>query len=63
MMALHDVCHRMNINIDSDEAVEFNDHLFEFYSYMLFLQAQILQKKKVHMKHSRIIMESKHFAN
>jgi len=46
MMALHDVCHRMNINIDSDEAVEFNDKLFEFYSYHSILASSQLAKEK-----------------
>tara|TARA_B100000085_G_scaffold273922_1_gene289947 strand:+ start:630 stop:3134 length:2505 start_codon:yes stop_codon:yes gene_type:complete len=32
MMSLHDVLHKLNISIDSDEAVSFNDKLFEFYS-------------------------------
>jgi ribonucleoside-diphosphate reductase alpha chain len=32
MMGLHDILHMLNVNIDSDEAVEFNDKLFEFYS-------------------------------
>ena len=46
MMALHDVCHRMNINIDSDEAVEFNDKLFEFYSYHAIYASSLLAKEK-----------------
>jgi len=46
IMALHDVCHRMNINIDSDEAVEFNDKLFEFYSYHAILASSKLAKEK-----------------
>ena len=45
-MALHDVCHRMNINIDSDEAVQFNDKLFEFYSYHAILASSKLAKEK-----------------
>ncbi len=32
MMGLHDILHMLNINIDSEEAVGFNDKLFEFYS-------------------------------
>jgi ribonucleoside-diphosphate reductase alpha chain len=32
VMAFHDVLHKLNISIDSDEAVKFNDKLFEFYS-------------------------------
>jgi ribonucleoside-diphosphate reductase alpha chain len=46
MMALHDVLHRMNINIDSDEAVKFNDKLFEFYSYHSILASSRLAKEK-----------------
>ena len=32
MMGLHDVLHKMNIIIDSDEAIDFSDKLFENYS-------------------------------
>lgn len=32
MMGLHDILHKMNIMIDSDEAVSFSDKLFESYS-------------------------------
>ena len=46
MMALHDVCHRMNINIDSDEAVKLNDDLFEFYSYHAISASSQLAKEK-----------------
>jgi ribonucleoside-diphosphate reductase alpha chain len=46
MMALHDVLHKMNINIDSDEAVKFNDHLFEFYSYNAISASSNLAKEK-----------------
>ena len=46
MMALHDVCHKMNINIDSDEAVKFNDELFEFYSYHAISASSKLAKEK-----------------
>ena len=46
MMALHDICHRMNINIDSDEAVKFNDELFEFYSYHAIYASSLLAKEK-----------------
>ena len=46
MMALHDVLHRMNINIDSDEAIKFNDELFEFYSYHSILASSQLAKQK-----------------
>jgi ribonucleoside-diphosphate reductase alpha chain len=46
MMALHDVLHKMNINIDSDEAVKFNDHLFEFYSYNAISASSNLAQEK-----------------
>ena len=46
MMALHDICHRMNINIDSDEALKLNDDLFEFYSYHAILASSQLAKEK-----------------
>ena len=46
MMALHDVLHKMNINIDSDEAIKFNDHLFEFYSYNAISASSNLAKEK-----------------
>jgi ribonucleoside-diphosphate reductase alpha chain len=46
MMALHDVLHRMNINIDSNEAVKFNDELFEFYSYNAISASSNLAKEK-----------------
>jgi ribonucleoside-diphosphate reductase alpha chain len=46
MMALHDICHKMNINIDSDEAVKFNDQLFEFYSYHAIYASSLLAKEK-----------------
>ena len=36
----------MNINIDSDEAVKFNDKLFEFYSYHAILASSKLAKEK-----------------
>lgn len=32
MMGIHDILHIKNINMDSDEAIDFNDKLFEFYS-------------------------------
>ena len=46
LMALHDVLHKMNINIDSDEAIKFNDHLFEFYSYNAISASSNLAKEK-----------------
>lgn len=32
LMGLHDILHLLDITIDSDEAIAFNDKLFEFYS-------------------------------
>ena len=46
MMALHDICHKMNINIDSEEAIKLNDDLFEFYSYHAILSSSLLAKEK-----------------
>ena len=46
LMAFHDVCHKMNINIDSEEAIQFNDKLFEFYSYHAILASSSLAKEK-----------------
>jgi ribonucleoside-diphosphate reductase alpha chain len=46
MMALHDICHKMNINIDSDEAIKLNDDLFEFYSYHAISASSKLAKEK-----------------
>jgi len=46
LMAFHDVCHKMNINIDSEEAIQFNDKLFEFYSYHAILASSKLAKEK-----------------
>jgi len=46
MMGLHDVLHVKNIQIDSDEAVEFNDKLFEFYSLHAIYASSILAKER-----------------
>jgi len=46
MMALHDVLHSLNINIDSDEAVKFNDNLFEFYSMHAIYASSILAQER-----------------
>jgi ribonucleoside-diphosphate reductase alpha chain len=46
MMALHDICHKMNIQLDSDEAIKLNDDLFEFYSYHAILASSQLAKEK-----------------
>jgi len=46
MMALHDVMHMLDISFDSDEAVRFNDELFEFYSYHAISASNELAKEK-----------------
>jgi ribonucleoside-diphosphate reductase alpha chain len=46
MMGLHDVLHRFGINFDSDEAVEFNDKLFEYYSHHAILASSKLAKER-----------------
>ena len=46
IMALHDVLHILNINIDSDEALEFNDKLFEFYSHQAIYASSMLAKER-----------------
>lgn len=46
MMGLHDVLHKLNIQIDSDEAISFNDGLFEFYSCNAIFASSQLAKEK-----------------
>lgn len=46
MMALHDVLHKVNINIDSDEAAKFNDKLFEFYSMHAIYASSLLASER-----------------
>jgi|TARA_Y100000289_G_scaffold39202_1_gene38666 ribonucleoside-diphosphate reductase alpha chain len=46
MMGLHDILHMLNIQIDGDEAVEFNDKLFEFYSCHAIYASSKLAKEK-----------------
>lgn len=46
MMAIHDVLHKLNINIDSDESIKFNDELFEFYSCQSIYASSILAKER-----------------
>lgn len=46
MMGLHDVLHQLNIRIDSDEAVEFNDKLFEFYSSHAIYASSLLAQER-----------------
>ena len=46
LMGLHDILHLLNINIDSDEAVAFNDKLFEFYSLHAISASSSLAKER-----------------
>ena len=46
MMALHDVLHKLNIHIDSDEAIKFSDKLFEFYSMHSIYASSLLAKER-----------------
>lgn len=46
MMGIHDILHIKNIHIDSDEAIEFNDKLFEFYSMHAIYASSILAKER-----------------
>jgi ribonucleoside-diphosphate reductase alpha chain len=46
MMGLHDILHMLEIQIDSDEAVSFNDGLFEFYSCHAIYASSLIAKEK-----------------
>ena len=46
MMGVHDAMHILNISFDSDEAVQFNDKLFEFYSYHAISASNELAKER-----------------
>lgn len=46
LMGLHDVLHIKNINIDSDEAVKFNNYLFEFYSSQAIYASSLLSEER-----------------
>jgi ribonucleoside-diphosphate reductase alpha chain len=46
MMGLHDVLHKLNIQIDSTEAIKFNDKLFEFYSCHAIYASSILAQER-----------------
>ena len=46
MMGVHDILHIKNIHIDSHEAIEFNDKLFEFYSLHSIYASSILAKER-----------------
>ncbi len=46
MMGIHDILHMKNIHIDSDEAIKFNDKLFEFYSMHSIYASSILAEER-----------------
>ena len=46
MMGLHDVLHKFNIQFDSDEAVDFSDKLFEFYSCNAIYASSLLAQER-----------------
>jgi len=46
MMGVHDILHVKNINIDSDDSVEFNGKLFEFYSMHAIFASSMLAKER-----------------
>jgi len=46
MMGLHDVLHTLDIGIDTDDAAEFNDNLFEFYSQQAISASSLLAKER-----------------
>lgn len=46
MMGLHDVLHKMNIVIDSEEGIEFSDKLFESYSKNAILASSKLAEER-----------------
>jgi ribonucleoside-diphosphate reductase alpha chain len=46
MMGLHDVLHKLNINMDSEESAEFNDKLFEFYSMHAIYASSLLAAER-----------------
>ena len=46
MMGVHDALHILDISFDSDEAIEFNDKLFEFYSKEAIYASSLLAKER-----------------
>ena len=46
VMGVHDVLHIQNINIDSEEAVDWNDKFFEFFSSQAILASSKLAKER-----------------
>ena len=54
MMGVHDILHIKNIQIDSDEAVEFNDKLFEFYSmHAIYASSMLAQERGPYQTYER----------
>ena len=50
LMGLHDVLHRMDIPIDSNKALDFNERLFQEYSHQAILASSLLAKSVAPMK-------------
>lgn len=46
LMGVHDVLHLLNVPFDSDEAVDINDKIFEFYSYRSISASSSLAKER-----------------
>ena len=46
-MGLHDILHMLEIQIDSDEAVAFNDNSLSFIRAMQYTLAPFIAKEKV----------------
>ena len=46
MMGVHDALHILDISFDSDQSVEFNDKLFEFYSKEAIYASSLLSKER-----------------
>jgi ribonucleoside-diphosphate reductase alpha chain len=46
LMGLHDILHLLDITIDSDEAIAFNDKLFEFYSLHAIKSSSALAQER-----------------
>ena len=46
LMGVHDLLHLLDISIDSNESVELNDKLFEFYSHHAILSSSNLAKER-----------------
>ena len=46
VMGLHDICHLLNVPIDSSESLDLNDKIFEFYSYNAILSSSRLAEER-----------------